>query len=132
MKKLTVWASVLLLITICSCNVRDEDVVDRDPEDGLQASSLFDWSTTQMVQIDITGLELPVEISRKLSLSTEDGNVFYAGTHKMNDSFHLQVELPNHIQSVTMKYGAIEKSQNLTSSKLLFNYEPNISEGNEQ
>ena len=95
----------------------------------LKADPVFDWSTTREVVIEITALELPVEISRKLTLST-DGNVFYAGTQKMNKDFHLSVELPNHSESVTMKYGAIKKTVKLTGSKLLFDYLPNNEDAN--
>ena len=98
----------------------------------LKADPVFHWSTTREVVIEITSLELPVEIARKLTLSTDDGNVFYAGTQKMNEHFRLSVELPNHSQSVTMKYGAIKKTVKLTVSKLLFDYLPNNEDANIQ
>jgi type IV secretory pathway VirD2 relaxase len=130
MKKSIVIASVFLLINSWSCSERDIELPSDSLSDELKAEPVFDWSTTRKVVIEITPLELPVEISRKLSLSTEDGSVFYAGTQKMNESFELSIELPNHNQAVTMKYGAIEKTQPLTGSKLLFDYLPSITEEN--
>lgn len=122
MKKLKVLVGVALLIHLCSCSARDNESPHNNFSDELKADPVFDWSTTQRVTIEVTGLELPVEISRKLILSTDEGDVFYAGTQKMNDNFQLSVELPNHIQEVTLKYGAIEKTGAVDGSMLSFDY----------
>lgn len=119
------FASVVLLINVWSCSNRDMEYPSDNLTGELKANPVFDWSTTRMVVIEITALELPVEISRKLTLSTDDGNVFYAGTQKMNKDFRLSLQLPNHSQSVTMKYGAIEKTVELEGSTLVFDYLPN-------
>lgn len=119
------FASVVLLINVWSCSNRDMEYPSDNLTGELKADPVFDWSTTRMVVIEITALELPVEISRKLTLSTDDGNVFYAGTQKMNKDFRLSLQLPNHSQSVTMKYGAIEKTVELEGSTLVFDYLPN-------
>jgi len=125
MKKSIMFASVVLLINVWSCSNRDMEYPSDNLTGELKANPVFDWSTTRMVVIEITALELPVEISRKLTLSTDDGNVFYAGTQKMNKDFRLSLQLPNHSQSVTMKYGAIEKTVELEGSTLVFDYLPN-------
>lgn len=122
MSKSIVFASVFLLINIWSCNERDFEHPIDSVLGELEADPAFDWSTSSEVFIEITALELPVEITRKLTLSTDDGSVFYAGSQKMNENFTLSIELPNHSKSVTMVFGAIEKTLELTESKLRFDY----------
>lgn len=58
----------------------------------------------------------------ELTLSTEEGADFYTGSHLMNEDFSLSIDLPNHIKSVSMKYGDIEKIQEIEGSKVTFNY----------
>ena len=122
MKKSIVFASVVLLINVWSCNERDFENPNGDTSGELIADPAFDWATTTKVEIEITALALPVDISRKMTLSTDDGSVFYAGLQKMNENFALSVELPNHSKSVTMTYGDIEKTLELTGSALRFDY----------
>lgn len=122
MNRYLVFSSVFLLINIWSCNERDfENPID-DVSGELVADPAFNWATSTKVEIEIMALELPVDITRKLSLRTDDGSVFYAGSQKMSENFTLSVELPNHSKSVTMSYGDIEKTLEVTGSTLRFDY----------
>lgn len=115
---------IVMLFAITSCTEGDVGSGNekRNSSTDLQAISTFDWSTTQKVTIEIEKLEVPVLISRKLTLSTEEGADFYTGSHLMNEDFSLSIDLPNHIKSVSMKYGDIEKIQEIEGSKVTFNY----------
>ena len=120
-----IWASVLMVICLGSCSPKDlENPGDNNLNNEMQADPNFSWSTTKQVTIEIKGLQLPVSISRKLILSTEEDAVFYTGTQQMNEDFNYTVELPNHIQSISMQYGTIEKTQDVTANKISFDYLP--------
>jgi hypothetical protein len=115
---------IVMLFAFTSCtegNVGSGNETRNSGSD-LQAVTTFDWSTTQQVTIEIEKLEVPVLISRKLTLSTEEGADFYTGSQLMNENFSLSIELPNHVKSVSMKYGDIEKIQEIQDSKVRFNY----------
>lgn len=116
-----------MLIVVClgSCSLKDgESPANENLENEMQANPDFSWSTTKQVTIEIKGLELPVSISRKLVLSTGEDGVFYSGTQLMNEDFSYAVELPNHIKSVSMQFGTIEKTQDVTGKKITFDYLP--------
>lgn len=115
---------IVMLFAITSCTEGDVGSGNEtgNPGSDLKAISTFDWSTTQKVTIEIDKLEVPLLISRKLTLSTEDGADFYTGSHLINEDFSLSIELPNHVKSVSMKYGEIEKIQVIEGSKVRFNY----------
>ncbi len=115
---------IVMLFAITSCTEGDVGSGNDTRNSGtdLQAISTFDWSTTQKVTIEIEKLEVPALISRKLTLSTEEGADFYTGSHLMNEDFSLSIELPNHVKSVSMKYGDIEKIQEIEGLKVRFNY----------
>ena len=115
---------IVMLLAITSCTEGDVGSGSETRNSGadLQATSTFDWSTTQKVTIKIEKLEVPVLITRRLTLSTEDGADFYTGSHVMNEDFSLNIDLPNHVKSVSMKYVDIEKIQEIEGSEVTFNF----------
>lgn len=124
MKNSIMMTAIVMLLAISSCTEGDVSSGNETRNLGaeLQATSTFDWSTTQTVRINIEKLEVPVLITKRLTLSTEEGSDFYTGSHLMNEDFFLSIDLPNHVKSVTMKYGEIEKIQEIEGSEVTFNF----------
>ena len=115
---------LLLLAILPSCL---PDAIEDQPiaEDGistLSASPTFDWATTASVEVKVNGLALPVDISRRLTLKTADGDIFYANSHNMKENLTLQFSLPNHVEQLIMVYGTLEKTQQITNRKVVFDY----------
>lgn len=95
----------------------------------LQASSFFDWKTTEQVTVLVKGLSADIEVSRTLTFETENGNEFYAGFQQMGADFEMAFDLPTYVREVTMIYGDIEKKAEITNNQVSFDFI--IDRGNE-
>ena len=124
MNRNVIWATVVIIICHSSCNVKDLESPRDNLKNEMKADLNFSWSTTKQVTIEIKGLQLPVPILRKLTLSTGEDGVFYSGTQLMNENFNYSVELPNHIHSISMQFGEIMKTREVTENKISFDYLP--------
>lgn len=94
-------------------------------EDGvsrLLARPTFEWANTKSVEIKVNGLALPVDILRRLTLKTADGDIFYANTHTIKENLTLRLLLPNHADQIKMVYGKLEKTQEINNQKVVFDY----------
>ncbi|MBD3630709.1 hypothetical protein [Cyclobacterium sp.] len=88
----------------------------------LQASSFFDWKTTEQVTVLVKGLSANIDISRTLTFETENGNEFYAGVQQMGADFEMTFDLPAYAKEVTMIYGAIEKKAEISNKQVSFDF----------
>jgi len=116
---------LLLLLILPGClpeSIEDQPTVVGDGVSGLVASPEFEWATTKSVEVNVNGLALPVEISRRLTLKTGNGDVFYANSHAITENLTLQFFLPNHISQIKMVYGSLEKTQEILNQKVVFDY----------
>ncbi len=116
--------ALLLLAMLPSClpeSIEDQPILE-DGVSTLVASPTFEWATTKSVEIKVNGLELPVDISRRLPLKTGGGDVFYANSHAITENFTLRFSLPNHIDQIQMVYGSLEKTQDIQNQKVVFDY----------
>ncbi|MCC5937829.1 MAG: hypothetical protein JJU34_11165 [Lunatimonas sp.] len=117
-------AAAVLTFTSCMPDPIEEgprDIVDA-PLSGLVASDLFEWSTYKDVEISVKGLPLPTRIERRLTLLTGGGDVFYAGLQSMSEDFKMSFSLPNHVNTLKMTYGDIEKEVTIESGKVVLDY----------
>ncbi|HSI74739.1 MAG TPA: hypothetical protein VK957_02540 [Lunatimonas sp.] len=115
---------IVLLTMLTSClpeSIEDQPILD-DGVSTLVASPTFEWATTKSVEIKVNGLGLPVDISRRLTLKTADGDIFYANSHNIKDDLTLRFSLPNHVSQIKMVYGTLEKTQEIQNLKVVFDY----------
>lgn len=117
-------AGLLLLVILPSCLPEsiEEPILDDDETTTLVASPTFEWATTNSIEVKVNGLTLPVDISRRLTLKTGAGDIFYANSHSISENLVLQFSLPNHIEQIKMVYGTLEKTQDIQNHKVVFDY----------
>ncbi|MEX0882919.1 MAG: hypothetical protein WDZ72_05540 [Cyclobacteriaceae bacterium] len=94
---------------------------DRDIKE-LTASSGFEWKTSRRVEVNLEALPFDVEINRRLTLADEDGSFFYSGSQAMDENFKMEFELPVHVKKVTMFYGDILKTGEISGGKVNFDF----------
>jgi hypothetical protein len=115
----------LLLATLPAClpdAIEEQPIVVDNNTATLVASPTFEWTTTKSVEVKINGLGIPADISRRLTLKTDNGDVFYANSHAITENLTLQFFLPNHISQIKMVYGSLEKTQEILNQKVVFDY----------
>ncbi|WP_375584425.1 hypothetical protein [Cyclobacterium xiamenense] len=88
----------------------------------LQASSVFNWKTSEKITVAVQGLDIEVDVYRKLSLLTDGGAEFFAGAQAMSQDFEMTFDLPSHVTAVTMKYGTIEQEKEIVDNKVSFDF----------
>ncbi|MFC4874111.1 hypothetical protein [Negadavirga shengliensis] len=113
---------VLFLLTSCLNEMGEKGPQLTTPVEGLHANSNFDWKTSREVEVTVTGLSIDLGVKRRLSLLSEDGTVFYSGTHSMSEDFVMEFELPNHVHQITMRYGNVDLKEEIAGSKVSFGF----------
>lgn len=88
----------------------------------LQASGTFDWKTSEKITVVVDGLATDVDVTRKLTLETGDGDEFFAGAQAMDEDFAMTFDLPAHVTDVIMKYGAIVQSKEISQNQVSFSF----------
>ncbi|EPR67213.1 hypothetical protein ADICYQ_3768 [Cyclobacterium qasimii M12-11B] len=96
---------------------------DLETINDLVVSEFFDWKTTNEITVNIEGLSIDVGVDQKLSLLTGEGTEFFGGSHKMHEDFEMTFDLPTGIDVIVMKYGATEKSAEVTNQVASFSFE---------
>jgi len=90
--------------------------------ENLKISEFFEWKTTSEITVNIEGLPMDVGVNRKLALITESGEEIFAGSHKMDEDFEMAFDLPQDINTITMKYGQIEKTAEIIGKEVSFDF----------
>lgn len=114
--------SAVLLLGSCKKEVADPPITDPNNPTELKASATFNWKTTKTVQVNVTGIALPTDVNRRLSIELENGSVVYQGLHNMKENAQFSITLPAHISKVVYKFGSITKEADVTGSSLSLNY----------
>lgn len=115
---------LLLIAMLPSClpeSIENQPIIE-DGVSTLVASPTFEWATTKSVEVKVNGLALPVDISRRLTLKTGAGDVFYANSHTITENLTLRFSLPNHIDKIQLVYGSLEKTRDIQNQKVVFDY----------
>ncbi|WP_209332126.1 hypothetical protein [Lunatimonas salinarum] len=123
------WGGIFMTVAVLSFTSCMPDPIEEGPSDivetplsGLVASEAFEWSTFKEVEVSVTGLPLPALVERRLTLMTGDGDVFFSGLQSMSEDFKMVFSLPNHISTLKMTYGEIEKEVTIESAKVVLDY----------
>lgn len=95
----------------------------------LKPSESFDWSTTNDVTFNVTGLPTQLVVKRPLIIKGMDGVEYFSIYHKMSDNLNTKITLPAHVSKVKVEYGAIVKERDVLGNNINFNFTPEI--GNE-
>ena len=123
---MTLIISGMVLFTSCVEQPLEDDTrlvgpTEETIED-LKVSEFFEWKTTREITVNIEGLPVDVGVNRKLALLTASGDEIFAGSHQMHEDFEMTFDLSQEITALTMSYGAIEKTAEITGNSVSFDF----------
>jgi hypothetical protein len=123
---MTLLIPVIVLFSSCVEQPLEDDTriagPSEDTIEDLKVSEFFEWKTTQEITVNIEGLPVDVGVNRKLALLNASGEEIFAGSHKMHEDFEMTFDLPQNINTITMKYGAIEKTAEIIGKSVAFDF----------
>ncbi len=117
--------AILAILTTSGCKKSETEVVPETPQTifDLKVSPSFDWKTTKIVTIEISGLAVPVTIRNTFYVKSTDGKaIYYNDLLEMDKNYTIRVSLPAYQTQVVASYGAISKTLALTGNTLSFDY----------
>ncbi|MFY8021329.1 MAG: hypothetical protein ACOVP1_09035 [Bacteroidia bacterium] len=88
----------------------------------LKVDENFTWKTTKSYNLKITGLETINPIKSVFRVESADGQILLEENRAMNESFTLQLDIPQHESKIIVKFGSLEKEITLNSNELNFDY----------
>ena len=94
----------------------------------LKVSSDFNWSTSQTIQISITGLPAlsNVEAAKATLMLKGENDVYYSGFHSINENLVIKITVASTDKLINLKFGALEQTASIENNKVSFSYIPNI------
>jgi hypothetical protein len=94
----------------------------------ITASSNFNWSTTKLVDIRITGLSTETPVRSTLQIGEKNSiSKFYIGAHAMSDNITVKITVPTALDSVQLDFGTVRKMYNVKGVTAIdANYLPTI------
>lgn len=110
---------VYLFVSLTSC-VKEKDLVLAPPASTAasfattQAPDSFNWSTTRTVKVQFTG-EAEAEYELVFNVALSDGTVVYHKAQKSTENFEGTVEIPAHVNALTLSYGSTVESVDCTN-----------------
>ncbi|NTV18262.1 MAG: hypothetical protein HGA83_02405 [Bacteroidales bacterium] len=93
-----------------------------------KVSDSFSWSTSNSVEVIITGLPTIVTVKSTLSISLQDGTRLYSLLHNMSQDLRLKIIVPSETTNLTLKYGSMEYNLKIIGNKAEFSFIPDIPE----
>jgi hypothetical protein len=135
MKKLFQLALIILAFTFVGCQ---DDIQIENTSIGaknmseLKVSPDFDWSTSKLVEITITGLPALSDIAAvksTLSIKGQD-KLFYSGFHSINENMTFNMAVPSTETKIQLKFGSIEQEATIENNKVSFSFIPTITDEN--
>ncbi|MFZ4724086.1 MAG: hypothetical protein ACOYMD_01425 [Paludibacter sp.] len=133
MKKLFQFALIILAVAMVGCQddiQLDTTTIGAKNMSELKVSPDFDWSTSKIVEISITGLPALTDIAAvksTLSLKGQD-KIFYSGFHSINENLKFNMVVPSTETKIQLKFGAIEQESSIENNKVSFSFIPTITD----
>lgn len=117
-------AVLIAILSLSGCK-KTEEAVPETPKTifDLKVSPSFDWKTTKLLTVTVTGMEYPLTIKNTLYIKSVDGkSIFYNNLHEMNKSYTLQVAVPAYLDKIVISFGTISKTKDIVGTTVNFDY----------
>jgi hypothetical protein len=133
MKKLKIVTGIILLFSLTACDdifKLPDHSTGAENFDQLLVSSGFMWTTSQQVQIDITGLPaMSYSVPVKTTLTIyKDDKIYYTGLHSINENLQLNLSIPSDVTTLNLKFGELKFESEVVEQKASFSFIPEFSE----
>ena len=109
MKRIIHLILIFLLAGIQSCYKIEEDQPQVDESDlkNNEFPASFNWSTTDIISVEISGLTGLPDIKQVLVIESPDGHEYLRQLIYINKDFHGEVQLPDVENEVVVKCGKL-------------------------
>ena len=98
----------------------------------LKVSDNFNWNTSELVKVNVSGLNTLTKITNTMIISSEDQKtVYYTANIEMSNTFVAELTLPKNVKNVKVSYGSISKVVSIQGNTANFNYLTPVSDINE-
>jgi len=98
----------------------------------LKISDNFNWNTSELVKVNVSGLNTLTKITNTMIISSEDQKtVYYTANIEMSNTFVAELTLPKNVKTVKVSYGSISKVVSIQGNTANFNYLTPVTDINE-
>jgi hypothetical protein len=98
----------------------------------LKISDNFNWNTSELVKVNVSGLNTLTKITNTMIISSEDQKtVYYTANIEMSNTFVAELTLPKNVKTVKVSYGSISKVVSIQGNNANFNYLTPVTDINE-
>jgi len=118
---LYILAAGLMLFSSCRKNELPEP---QSPEDFAEivAKSDFSWETTRTINLEIEGLETPVQIVHTLKVMTLSGDLLLQKHYRMSETSVIPLQVPAYTTELLVEYSTLTKTVSVTGGTAFFDF----------
>jgi hypothetical protein len=108
---------LMTLILVAGACTRDPESYTKQKSTDLVIPGDFDWKTSRDVQVNIDGLDLPVEFYSTLKIADPEGQTLFTANYNLQSDLSFTLTVPATLDSIILTYGsrtmkgAIEKGK---------------------
>lgn len=89
----------------------------------LKVSPSFDWKLSKEIQLNVTGMPIPVKIQNTLYVRSVDKKILYfQDLLDMDKDYSITLSVPSSAERLVISYGAIAKTVEISGKTIEFNY----------
>ena len=82
----------------------------------------FDWKTTEMVELAISGIPGNMDYRSTLTVSDEKGTVLFKGLYQLNTNIVLKMEVSAETKKLKFVYGRTDKTLDIVNKKASYSF----------
>jgi len=115
-----------LFILISGC--RKTLIIDENTPaniDDLNVSSTFNWKTIRNITLEVTGMNIPVNVKNTFYIkSSDESQLYFKDYLQINQNYTLKFAIPSYETQLVITYGSIKKILEVNADILNFTYLP--------
>ncbi len=117
-----------IVVSLATASCVDEDAFTSNNSDNnkevinMNVPTGFDWKTTEMVELTVSGIPGNVDFRSTLTVSDEKGMVLYKGLYQLNTNITLKMEVGADTKTLRFVYGKTDKTLDIVNKKASYSF----------
>jgi hypothetical protein len=122
MNRLIILTASAILFVMASCDPVVPVPTQKEKSTDLVVPAGFNWKTTQVVKVTVTGLSLPADFFSTLRMYDPEGNLLYTCNYNLRENLSFNLTVPGTTTELSLNYGRKTLKSAITNGTAGFSF----------